>query len=295
MNESSDHETDDDDKYHFKIITMQVHAFRTLIEALNAILVECNFEFLPEDAEEDNVGMLKILAINASIGLLVNLRLFAKNFDLFQCSEKQIIGLNISNLYKIIKATTNSDVLKIYRLKTDENKIRVSISNEERCQQFEYQTSIQYIDQDVLDISKVTFDAVIVMSANDFQKILKDLSGLDSKYIDIELMNKTLKISANGQIGSGCAIINEKSTRNSVVNHNIAISRNDDSNESIKGRFELKNLLLFTKATSLSNSIEIYLKQNFPLLIKYEIAILGFLNLCLSPILEEHNEDISSS
>lgn len=278
------------EKYHFKIITMQTHAFRTLIEALNAILIECNFEFIPENYEDNHPGMLKILAINASIGLLVNLRLYAKNFDVFHCDTKQIIGLNISNLYKIIKATTNADVLKLYRLKEDENKIGISISNEEKWI-FEYQTSIQYIDQDVLDISSVTFSAIVIMSALDFQKILKDLNGLDAKYVDIELMNKTLKISAKGDIGSGEALLTERINRNNTSNNNIAISRNDDCSNIIKGKFELRNLLLFTKATSLSNSIEIYLKQDFPLLIKYEIAILGYLNLCLSPILDENNDE----
>ena len=47
--------------------------------------------------------------------------------------------------------------------------------------------------------------------------------------------------------------------------------------------FSLKHLLLFTKCTNLSNNIELYIKNDYPMIIRYGVANLGEIKLCLSP------------
>ena len=43
------------------------------------------------------------------------------------------------------------------------------------------------------------------------------------------------------------------------------------------------NIVLFTKCTNLCNSIEMYLKNDYPLIICYAVANLGHIKLCLAP------------
>ena len=57
----------------------------------------------------------------------------------------------------------------------------------------------------------------------------------------------------------------------------------NENNEIIQGIFSLKYLVLFTKCTNLSTSIELYLKNDYPLIIKYTVASLGEIKLCLAP------------
>ena len=52
----------------------------------------------------------------------------------------------------------------------------------------------------------------------------------------------------------------------------------------IQGEFSLKNLSYFIKCTNLCNQIEIYLGNNLPLIIKYDVASLGEIKLCLAPL-----------
>jgi len=40
---------------------------------------------------------------------------------------------------------------------------------------------------------------------------------------------------------------------------------------------------MFTKCTNLSNTVDIYLKNNYPLIICYNVGSLGILKLCLAP------------
>jgi len=58
---------------------------------------------------------------------------------------------------------------------------------------------------------------------------------------------------------------------------------NGKTSDIIQGNFNLKYLVLFTKCTNLSNNVELYLKNDYPLIIKYATAGLGQLKLCLSP------------
>ena len=57
--------------------------------------------------------------------------------------------------------------------------------------------------------------------------------------------------------------------------------------EIVQGVFALKHLVLFTKCTNLCNSIEMYLKNDYPIIIKYSIASLGSIKLCLAPQVAE--------
>jgi proliferating cell nuclear antigen len=56
------------------------------------------------------------------------------------------------------------------------------------------------------------------------------------------------------------------------------------SNEIIQGIFQLKHLFLFTKCTNLCPSIEIYLKNDAPLILRYTVANLGEVKLVLAPL-----------
>ena len=80
-------------KYILEIQTVQAAAFRILIEALKEILTDANFEF-------DSTGM-KIVAMDSSHTVLVNLRLHSQNFETYNCNkDKLILGINLINLYK---------------------------------------------------------------------------------------------------------------------------------------------------------------------------------------------------
>ena len=57
-----------------------------------------------------------------------------------------------------------------------------------------------------------------------------------------------------------------------------------DSSKIIQGEFSLKNLGYFIKCTNLCQQIEIYLENDLPLVVKYNVASLGEIKLCLSVI-----------
>ena len=51
----------------------------------------------------------------------------------------------------------------------------------------------------------------------------------------------------------------------------------------VEGRFSLKYLIRFCKASSLCNTLEMYMKQSYPLIMRYNVAGLGELKFVLAP------------
>ncbi|MGA0214587.1 MAG: hypothetical protein ACO3IY_03485, partial [Pelagibacteraceae bacterium] len=66
-------------------------------------------------------------------------------------------------------------------------------------------------------------------------------------------------------------------------NQNLNIITNNHSQDIIQGVYSLKYLTMFTKCTNLNNVVEVYLKNNFPIILKYNVASLGEIKLCLAP------------
>ena len=46
----------------------------------------------------------------------------------------------------------------------------------------------------------------------------------------------------------------------------------EDEEIIVKGTYDLKNLSLFSKCQNMCNNIEMFFKNNFPLIIKYQVA-----------------------
>jgi proliferating cell nuclear antigen len=266
-----------------KLVTVQTSAFKNLIDGLKDMLFDCNMEIIPnDDNEKEKNGFVKILAVNNQHGMLIHLRLLSFNFDEFICTEKQTIGINMQVFHKVIKTINNNHILTIFKTKNDPNKLGIKIMDKDKKQVCQYNLPIIDVDTDVLDVSQASFQAVIVMNSADFQKVCKDMNGIEAKYVDITLINNVIKISAKGEFAHGSAEFSES------PNGSITINRKDEAkNLIITGKYELKNLLLFTKCTNLCSHIEIYLKNDYPLLLKYTVASLGYMHLCLSPIIDD--------
>jgi hypothetical protein len=56
-----------------------------------------------------------------------------------------------------------------------------------------------------------------------------------------------------------------------------------EGDEIVTGTFSLPHLVLFTKCTNLCNNLEIHMKNDWFMLIKYVVANLGCVQLALMP------------
>lgn len=256
----------------FEIKTVQSGAFRTLIEALKEILTEANLEF-------DSQG-IKVMAVDETHTVLVYLRLHADRFENYFCPVKHVLGVNMIYLFKLIKTMGNSDSLSLYLPASNPNKLGIRMENSEKSTVTNYY--LKLFDTDVEDISipSLNFTSIIHMPSVDLQKICRDMNALGEK-LDVEITSSgsDLIFKCIGDFAEQETIISENNSTTMKV-----IKGANAANEIVQGIFQLKHLVLFTKCTSLCPSIELYLKNDYPLILKYTVANLGEVKLVLAPI-----------
>ena len=248
-----------------EIKTVQSNAIRILFEALKDILTDVNLLISPDG--------LKIISMDGSKQAVVNLKLEASKFEIFNCKSSITAGLNMTSLYKIIKSVKNSDIISFYILESSSTKLYIEIDNKEKKTNILTVLKLLDIDEDILDIPNIEFDTVKTMPSNDFQSYIRELSIITNK---IKLESKDNKFTLSGEGDFAETKINVGDSNTELV----------DSNVSASGTFYIKYLLLFTKSTNLCTTVEIYLKNNYPLILVYNVANLGKLQYCLAPLVE---------
>ena len=253
----------------FEIRTVQAGAFRTLIEALKEILTEANLEF-------DQNG-IKVMDVDETHTVLVYLRLNHDRFENYYCPAKHVLGVNMIYFFKLIKTMGNNDNLTLYLPASNPNKLGIRMENSEKSTVTNYFLKLFDTNVDEIQIPNLNFSNVIHMQSLDLQKICRDMNALGEK-LDIEITSSgpDLIFRCEGDFAEQETVMSENT-------NTLKIQRSGGTGEVVQGVFQLKNLVLFTKCTSLCPSIEMYLKNDYPLILKYTVANLGEVKLVLAP------------
>lgn len=250
--------------------TAQTSAVRTLVEALRSILVEMSLLF-----DKDGIRMV---AMDNTRTVLVHMRLHADKFEKYEYnhpSAKFVIGLNTDHLYRIVRTATNDDMLSFYVEKDDPNSLGIIMENSEKKQIHKYKLNLLDRDEPDLQLPETEFSTRITMPSTDFQKICRDMTLLSAKTIEITNVGSTLSFSCKGHFASRTTVMGDSETD--------FLIHKKTSNEIVSGNFSLPHLVLFTKCTNLCNNLEVHMKNGWFLMIRYVIANLGEIKLCLMP------------
>jgi proliferating cell nuclear antigen len=298
--------------------TVQSGAFRILTEALKEILNDVNFEFTPyyiddnevddknssdseeepEDEEENDaysvesedehetqikekvskkkkkVGGLKVMAVNKTQTILIHLKLDADRFDYYYCARKKLVlGINMANFYRLIKTMSNFDTLTLAVDDEDINKLIIKLENGDKNCVSTYKLNLMDLDIEDIEVEPAKFPYSINMLSADFHKICKDMHNIAEK-IEIKCTSKKIYFTCKGEMASLETELGETANGLSIDVY---------KDEIVQGLFELKNLVLFTKCTNLCHTVTLFIKNDYPLIIKYSVAALGEIKLCLSP------------
>ena len=256
------------------IKTVQIAPFRTLMTALKDILLETNISFQPDG--------IRIINMDKSHTILVHLYLAASNFEFYECKkEKIIIGVNMFHLFKLINSIDNDDTLTIYIENNDYfegivSHLAFKFENGDIKQCKTQKLKLIEPEQDELEVPDVKFSSIINLPSADFQKIIRDLSCLSDK-IEIKSVGNELIFKCQGQFASA-------EIHRAEADESMKFILKQDSSKVIQGEFSLKNLGYFIKCTNLCQKIEVYLENDLPLVVKYNVASLGSVTLCLVPL-----------
>tara|TARA_A100001037_G_scaffold220149_1_gene197959 strand:- start:7577 stop:8377 length:801 start_codon:yes stop_codon:yes gene_type:complete len=251
------------------IKTEQAGAFRILIEALKEILTEANFIFDPTG--------IKLMAMDSTRTILIHMKLDSNNFEEFHCPVKTTVGVNMLNFFKLIKTMGNSETLTLFIDKDNENKLGILITNNEKNSQTVFKLNLLDISEDNISIPPAEFETELSLPSGDFQKIIRDMINIGEN-IEIKSIGNQLMLNCEGDFASQETILSEPNNSTGLQFKQIT-----DNALPTQGEFSLKYLILFTKCTNLCQQINLYIKNDYPLIIRYLVASLGDIKLCLAP------------
>ena len=262
------------DDYLFYLWTSKTPPIKYLTELLRDLLTEVNLE-CSSDA-------IRIQAVDPSRVVLVNTKLHADKFEEYHCPNPIVLGLNMEDTFKIIKNVDNSDTLKLFVKKDNANMLGIeTYCKEENTCDTTY-LNLMDLQPDKLNMPSIQFDNVIVMPSNRFQRICRNIHNFSEK-IEIECVGSQLTF-------RGCNINVKQECKIKPTTNGMKFIQNYTPEDIIQGVFDLKHLVLFSKCSNLSGTIQLHIKNDYPLILKCDVASLGEIKLVLAPQTEESDD-----
>jgi len=257
--------TDASSTYAINIKTVQATTFKVLVEALKEILTDTVLIV--------NESGIRICTMDSSHIILVHMKLDASKFESYYCNGEQMIGVNMLNLNRLLKAINNNDTIALSMLEANKNELVIRVENPDKNTIKISKLMLLDLDNTNMEIPPVEFSSVVTLPSQDFQKVCRDIANL-SDTVQITNTSKKLIMACKGDFCSHEIILNDC--------ENLKIESHEE-NTIYQGEFDSKMLLQFTKCTNLSTVIQLYLKNDYPLIIRYSVGSLGAIQICLAP------------
>ena len=245
-----------------KLKTVQASSFKSLFEVLKDVLNDVNIIF-------DEKGMT-ILTLDTARVSLIDLHLAAENFEEYECERQILAGINIANTFKLFKTISNNDTLEISI--TDRDLMNIHIKNSEKKTDTKFQLKLLDINDDQIVLPDIQTSVITTMPSIDFQRTCRDMSNLAS---DVKIIRKPSKFI----IGCQGDFANQETT--------IECEKGEYPG-TLSGVYSLKYLNIFTKATGMCSTVQIFQEDdNRFLILKYNVANLGDLRFFLAKKLDD--------
>jgi proliferating cell nuclear antigen len=238
--------------------TIQASALKSVFEVLKDIINDVNVYFTEKGVH--------VLTLDTARVTLVHMELSAENFEEYECPTEIVAGLNMANVYKLLKSVTHQDTLFV-RIE-GRDYMEIHIENPEKKSSTNFKLKLLDINEDKLEIPEIHMNVVTTMPAVDFQRIARDMGNLATE-MDIIRDGTMLELSCKGDFAD----------QKTVIEFPESVRRTGDT-------FNLKYINLFTKATNMCSSVQLMQDSetpNMPIVFRYTIANLGDLKFYLAP------------
>ena len=258
----------------FEAKLVEGHIFKKVIDALKDLVQEANFDCSPTGVTLQSMDQAHVT--------LVMLLLRKDGFPEYRCDRSIPLGVNMGSLSKIIKAAGPDDSIT---LKAGDNSETLGLVFEsprgERIS--DYELKLMDLDIQQLGVPQTEYDVQVKMSSAELQRICRDLITLDDT-VKISALKDSVRFKAKGDMGSGSVILSQScgSIDKEMAPGTTILLRNPTEID-----LSLKFLSAFTKATPLSDSVNIGFSEGIPCLVEYPIENMGYLRFYLAPKVDD--------
>lgn len=256
----------------FEARLVSATTLKKVLDAIKDLLNEATFDC--------NDSGIQLQAMDNSHVSLVSLTLRCDGFDKYRCDRNLSMGMNLGSMSKILKCANNDDTVT---MKAQDNADSVTFVFESQNQEkvSDYEMKLMNLDQEHLGIPETEYACVIRMPSMEFARICRDLSQFGESVM-ISCTKEGVRFSASGDVGAA----NIKLAQTSSVDkeeESVVV----EMQEPVMLTFACRYLTSFTKATPLSNQVQLSMSPDVPLVVEYRIPDLGHIRYYLAPKIED--------
>ena len=237
--------------------TSQVISFKNAIEGISTLVQDCNFQISPEQ------GII-IRELDKTEKILVFARFEKESFDTFTFEDDIIIGVDLIAFCKCLKSASPSDILEVT---PSEGYIHIILRGNRITKTFK----LKLLTLDILQkkISPVNFDFQITISSSIFNTWCKTLYNNCDKV--------TMRTTSHNLTFTGALDIGDLEF---AISNGRDLEIINSGKDTVSGCYDLKFFLLFSKSGN-SDETVIFVKEDYPLVVQYNLQNLGVLKMCL--------------
>lgn len=234
----------------------------------------------PSNTKTGNPGGIRILRLTEDKSILIKVNLDACNFEYFKCDDPKItIGVDMHQLHAMIRTIRDDDPIVMYMYRNNRSVLYIEVLYENNhSEESAMEINLLDICNTDMPLPQTKFDNKITIASDKFHQICKDLNN---NYVTVEIRSANNQIAFIGK-GDGGKI------RKIYKDLNYC-KKSDEPDQVVQGEYELRSLMGFSKCNKLCNTIDIYLKNDFPLVLVISVATLGKMYVFLTPIESPNN------
>jgi proliferating cell nuclear antigen PCNA len=244
----------------FKAKTQEGHTIKTLAELLqHTVKVAC---FV---VDEEGI---KLRMVDSHRRILIDMQLNAANFQIYKWNghDKLFMGINLNHLHKMLKSIKKKDSIILFINQNQPDDLGIEVIPKENNRVTTSYIKIQNVQH--LDIELPSgYTRPVIVPANEYQKMCKEMNNI-SQTIEVTSQQYRIKFACDA---------------GSVYKREVTFGDidEDEVNDSTiyKEIFDTEQLVRIIKVSGLGSSLQIYPKNDLPMLLKSNVGSLGTISI----------------
>ena len=262
----------------FRAVTAHAVALRASFDALaNAHITETCLQVGP--------GGIKVAEIDPAQCMVLNLLLERAGWQVYELNEEEVIvGVSVPNIQRLLKGVGNKDTVCLEILYDAPDLLQLTVYNDFNKTQLVHKLKVLLLEHDEITIDHREVDRTVSMPSAEFSKYMKEFAAM-GKHVEVEVDETSLVFRCKTDMCISEAVIRPKCNEkgHAVGNGCISIGLGRNGNAQVRQTFAVKYLQSIAKSSALDEQITLYATQGRPLLLRYNIAVVGFVVYLLAP------------
>jgi len=243
----------------FYLKTRDGFVFKILSEFFSSCMMRCAFNI-----DKNGLSLLSTDNKNHRLFSVMMPRLKFRNFTF---SKAFTFDVNSNHLHKIMKTIRKKDSLTMYITEESPHELNISVSQGLENIESTSTIRIMYVHPANIDIIDYSEKNYVNCTGKDFQKI-KNLSNIGKK-TNVILNKKDILFECDGS-----DVISKSIKIGEDNEHN-----NDKNNQQVKVSIQTIYISSLSKIASISSNVLIYICENSPVKITFDIPTVGDFNV----------------